>query len=168
MLPLIPCPKRLNLFLIDLIFMCANISRQQFFFRSKLKCLPKYLSKQSPLCSLLNKLTYSLSELLLILFLSDIDWLYVAWIQMENHWHDSFILLDFLVIFDFLVLLYFAKPLYVWGSFRSGRDNMIVLTHFSPVNIETSNLICTENQMSGFYMKPDTALKWVKHLNATF
>ena len=29
-------------------------------------------------------------------------------------------------------------------------------------HIETSYLICAENQMTGFYMKYNTGLKWVK------
>ena len=29
-------------------------------------------------------------------------------------------------------------------------------------HIEISHLICTENQMNGFYMKCNTGLKWVK------
>ena len=31
-----------------------------------------------------------------------------------------------------------------------------------PFDIEASNLISTENQMTGFYMKGKTGLKWVK------
>ena len=32
-------------------------------------------------------------------------------------------------------------------------------------HVETSHLICTSNQMTGFYMKCNTRLKWIKQLN---
>ena len=32
-------------------------------------------------------------------------------------------------------------------------------------HVETSHLICTSNQMTGFYMKCNTRLKWIKRLN---
>ena len=40
-----------------------------------------------------------------------------------------------------------------------------LLTHFNPalkIHIETSHLICTVNQMIGFYMKYNAGLKWIK------
>ena len=39
-----------------------------------------------------------------------------------------------------------------------------LFTHFSLLlrfQIETSHLICTANQLTGFYMKCNTGLKWV-------
>ena len=46
---------------------------------------------------------------------------------------------------------------------------MNYLSHFSLVfafYLETSNLICIRNQMTGFYMKCDAALIWANVLNA--
>ena len=42
----------------------------------------------------------------------------------------------------------------------------IQINQFQPsvtFRIETSHLICTANQMTGFYMKCNTGLKWVKY-----
>ena len=40
------------------------------------------------------------------------------------------------------------------------------LTHFSVAfHIETGHLICSANQMTGFYMKRSAGLKWVKGLH---
>ena len=39
------------------------------------------------------------------------------------------------------------------------------LTHFQPFvafDVETSNLFCSANQVTGFYMECNTGLKWVK------
>ena len=41
------------------------------------------------------------------------------------------------------------------------------LTHFSPVlafHIETSHLVWTANQMTGFYMKCNAGVNWINHL----
>ena len=40
-----------------------------------------------------------------------------------------------------------------------------MLNHFNQVfHIETSHLICSVNEVTGFYMKCNTGLKWVKNL----
>ena len=48
-----------------------------------------------------------------------------------------------------------------------GYEICLGIKQFQPsvsFNIETSNLICTANERTGFYMKCNTRLKWVKHL----
>ena len=45
----------------------------------------------------------------------------------------------------------------------------VFLTHFSvAIHIETSNLFCRAKQMTGFYMKGNTELKWLTHFSRMF
>ena len=49
-------------------------------------------------------------------------------------------------------------------DFSDHRFYRTPVNHFSPVlfHIETSHLICCANKMTGFYMKSNRRLKWVK------
>ena len=69
-------------FLMKLIFMFGNTWQLNLFFQSKLKCLQKYLSEPLPKLTPLNKVTFSLSKLLPMLYLSNIGCLLVTSFQI--------------------------------------------------------------------------------------
>ena len=51
----------------------------------------------------------------------------------------------------------------------SGQSSTVSVSIFNPCqpgvafHMETSHLLCREKQMTRFYMKHNTGLKWVKH-----
>lgn len=77
-----PMQYKMKLFLMKLIFMFGNTWRLNLFFQSKLKCLQKYLSEPLPKLTPLNKVTFSLSKLLPMLYLSNIGCLLVTSFQI--------------------------------------------------------------------------------------
>ena len=72
-------------------------------------------------------------------------------------------------------MLYVVLVVYYWvwtSKCRLGRsfkDRESKLNPFKPsvvFHIETSHLICTANQLTGFYMKSSTGLKWFNILES--
>ena len=66
---------------------------------------------------------------------------------------------DVIIIILFFCLAYFKHVFDYWN---------IATNRYNPCQssvkfyIKTSHLICTVNQMTGFYMKWNTELKWIK------
>ena len=65
----------------------------------------------------------------------------------------------------FLVLLLLTLSIYFLAGKTSKGDTMKVFNPFQPSvapHIETSHLICTENQIAGFSVPFNTWLKWIE------